>query len=102
MILFRKMGLFSFVHMNLYVLCPLPIVPKIILRKEKTLLLFVIRDHIGSTPLANLSNTLKADLERIWQGLSKVGEVPLFICYMGASIVPQVIQPFFFWHCRNV
>lgn len=41
-------------------------------RKEKTLLLFVIRDHVGATPLANLSNTLKADLERIWHGLSKV------------------------------
>lgn len=41
-------------------------------RKEKTLLLFVIRDHVGATPLANLSNTLKADLEKIWQGLSKV------------------------------
>ncbi|GJJ68409.1 protein SEY1 [Entomortierella parvispora] len=39
--------------------------------KEKTLLLFVIRDHVGATPLANLSNTLKADLDRIWQGLSK-------------------------------
>jgi len=42
------------------------------LRKEKTLLLFVIRDHVGSTPLENLSSTLKADLERIWHDLSKV------------------------------
>ncbi|CAG8456477.1 RHD3/Sey1 [Gigaspora rosea] len=39
--------------------------------KEKTLLLFVIRDHVGSTPLANLSNTLTADLERIWDSVSK-------------------------------
>ncbi|CAG8517607.1 13891_t:CDS:10 [Racocetra persica] len=39
--------------------------------KEKTLLLFVIRDHVGATPLANLSNTLTADLERIWDGVSK-------------------------------
>ncbi|KAF9986377.1 Dynamin-like GTPase that mediates homotypic ER fusion [Mortierella antarctica] len=39
--------------------------------KEKTLLLFVIRDHVGSTPLENLSSTLKADLERIWHELSK-------------------------------
>ncbi|RHZ82865.1 hypothetical protein Glove_103g237 [Diversispora epigaea] len=38
---------------------------------EKTLLLFVIRDHVGATPLANLSNTLTADLERIWQSVSK-------------------------------
>jgi len=40
--------------------------------KEKTLLFFVIRDHIGATPLSNLSNTLRSDLEQIWRGLSKV------------------------------
>lgn len=38
---------------------------------ERTCLLFVIRDHIGTTPLANLSNTLTKDLENIWAGLSK-------------------------------
>ena len=40
--------------------------------KEKALLLFVIRDHIGATPLANLQRTLTVDLERLWDGLSKV------------------------------
>jgi hypothetical protein len=39
--------------------------------KEKTLLLMVIRDFVGATPLENLANTLKADLEKIWQSLSK-------------------------------
>ncbi|KAF9585060.1 Dynamin-like GTPase that mediates homotypic ER fusion [Lunasporangiospora selenospora] len=39
--------------------------------KEKTLLFFVIRDHVGATPLTNLANTLLADLDRIWQSLSK-------------------------------
>ncbi|KAF7730665.1 Dynamin-like GTPase that mediates homotypic ER fusion [Apophysomyces ossiformis] len=39
--------------------------------KEKTLLLFVIRDHVGATPLENLAKTLQADLEKIWAGLSK-------------------------------
>ncbi|KAI9354914.1 RHD3/Sey1 [Pilaira anomala] len=39
--------------------------------KEKTLLLIVIRDFVGSTPLENLANTLKADLEKIWASLSK-------------------------------
>ncbi|CAG8471770.1 8937_t:CDS:10 [Scutellospora calospora] len=29
------------------------------------------QDHVGATPLANLSNTLTADLERIWQSVSK-------------------------------
>ncbi|CAO3574363.1 unnamed protein product [Mortierella alpina] len=43
--------------------------------KEKTLLLFVIRDHVGSTPLENLSSTLKADLEKIWHDLSKPEEL---------------------------
>lgn len=37
----------------------------------RTLLLFVIRDHIGQTPLANLEATLTADLKRIWDNLSK-------------------------------
>ncbi|EPZ33991.1 RHD3/Sey1 domain-containing protein, partial [Rozella allomycis CSF55] len=37
----------------------------------KKLLLFVIRDFEGSTPLINLENTLRSDLDRIWRGLSK-------------------------------
>ncbi|KAL8748026.1 MAG: hypothetical protein Q9190_000176 [Brigantiaea leucoxantha] len=37
----------------------------------RSLLFFVIRDHLGTTPLANLRNTLIADLTRIWSGLSK-------------------------------
>ncbi|KAG2210994.1 hypothetical protein INT47_000154 [Mucor saturninus] len=39
--------------------------------KEKTLLLIVIRDFVGSTPLENLAKTLKADLEKIWASLAK-------------------------------
>lgn len=31
----------------------------------------MIRDHIGQTPLANLAATLKQDLNRIWDSLSK-------------------------------
>ncbi|KAF9478797.1 protein SEY1 [Pholiota conissans] len=41
----------------------------------RTLLLFVIRDHIGQTPLANLQATLTADLNRIWDSLSKPTEL---------------------------
>ncbi|KAF2810893.1 root hair defective 3 GTP-binding protein [Mytilinidion resinicola] len=37
----------------------------------KTLLFFVIRDHIGTTPMSNLRNTLLQDLSRIWSTLSK-------------------------------
>jgi hypothetical protein len=37
----------------------------------RSLLFFVIRDHVGRTPLENLRNTLLADLGRIWDSLSK-------------------------------
>jgi protein SEY1 len=42
---------------------------------QRTLLLFVIRDHIGATPLANLQNTLTQDMHRIWETLSKPEEL---------------------------
>ncbi|KAK6997085.1 protein SEY1 [Favolaschia claudopus] len=41
----------------------------------RTLLFFVIRDHIGVTPLANLQATLTTDLNRIWESLSKPPEL---------------------------
>ena len=34
-------------------------------------MLFVIRDHVGATPLANLAQTLQSDLTKIWDSLSK-------------------------------
>lgn len=37
----------------------------------RSLLFFVIRDFLGTTPLANLRNTLVQDLSRIWESLSK-------------------------------
>lgn len=40
-------------------------------KPNKSLILFVIRDHIGTTPLANLQATVQADLQRIWESLSK-------------------------------
>ncbi|KAI9295173.1 root hair defective 3 GTP-binding protein [Neoconidiobolus thromboides FSU 785] len=39
--------------------------------KGKTLLFFVIRDHIGKVPLSHLSETLKQDLQRCWNELAK-------------------------------
>ncbi|KZT40769.1 root hair defective 3 GTP-binding protein [Sistotremastrum suecicum HHB10207 ss-3] len=42
---------------------------------QRTLLLFVIRDHLGTTPLSNLQQTLTTDLLRIWDSLSKPSEV---------------------------
>lgn len=40
-------------------------------KDHKVLLLFVIRDHVGATPLSNLSNTLTADLEKMWSSINK-------------------------------
>ncbi|KAG0279927.1 Dynamin-like GTPase that mediates homotypic ER fusion [Linnemannia exigua] len=66
--------------------------------KEKTLLLFVIRDHVGATPLANLSNTLKADLERIWHGLSKPEgledcKITDYFDFMFTTLAHKLLQP---------
>ncbi|KAG0002195.1 Dynamin-like GTPase that mediates homotypic ER fusion [Entomortierella chlamydospora] len=66
--------------------------------KEKTLLLFVIRDHVGATPLANLSNTLRADLDRIWQGLSKPEgledcKISDYFDYMFTTLPHKLLQP---------
>ncbi|KZW00220.1 root hair defective 3 GTP-binding protein [Exidia glandulosa HHB12029] len=38
---------------------------------QRTLLLFVIRDHVGQTPLANLQATLTSDLLKIWDSIAK-------------------------------
>jgi hypothetical protein len=40
------------------------------LSQTKTLLLFIIRDYIG-TPLEKLKGTLLSDLDRLWTGISK-------------------------------
>lgn len=37
----------------------------------RSLLFFVIRDHLGTTPLANLQNTLIQDLNKLWSTISK-------------------------------
>ncbi|KAF9303103.1 Dynamin-like GTPase that mediates homotypic ER fusion [Mortierella antarctica] len=66
--------------------------------KEKTLLFFVIRDHVGSTPLANLSNTLRADLDRIWYGLSKPEgledcKITDYFDFMFTTLPHKLLQP---------
>lgn len=42
---------------------------------QRTLLMFVIRDHVGATPLSNLEATLSADMQKIWDSLSKPAEL---------------------------
>lgn len=40
-------------------------------KTSRSLIYFVIRDFLGTTPLQNLRNTLMQDLSRIWTSLSK-------------------------------
>lgn len=41
-------------------------------KKERSLLFFVIRDHLGTTPLDNLAMSIRSDLEKMWNALQKV------------------------------
>ncbi|KAI5963861.1 SEY1 [Candida theae] len=42
---------------------------------HKVLLLIVIRDHVGTTPVESLAETITQDLRKIWDSLSKPGEL---------------------------
>ena len=66
--------------------------------KDKTLLLFVIRDHIGVTPLENLSATIMADLTKIWHSLSKpegleASQITDFFDFMFTTLPHKILQP---------
>lgn len=43
-------------------------------QSEKCLLLFVIRDFTGLTPLSNLGQSLQSDMQKIWEDLNKPEE----------------------------
>lgn len=64
----------------------------------RSLLFFVIRDHIGSTPLANLRNTLLADLTNIWSSLSKPkglenSRIEDYFDFAFAALPHKLLQP---------
>ncbi|CAG8573267.1 11713_t:CDS:10 [Ambispora gerdemannii] len=61
--------------------------------KEKTLLLFVIRDHVGQTPLSDLSNTLTADLGRIWQKGLENCKIDDYFDFMFTALPHKVLLP---------
>ncbi|PWZ03424.1 root hair defective 3 GTP-binding protein [Testicularia cyperi] len=66
--------------------------------KDKTLLLFVIRDHIGVTPVQNLSTTIMADLTKIWTSLSKPdgmesSQISDFFDFMFTTLPHKLLQP---------
>ncbi|KAH8093879.1 RHD3/Sey1 [Cristinia sonorae] len=44
-------------------------------RTQRTLLLFVIRDHIGQTPLTSLASSLSVDMQKLWDSISKPPEL---------------------------
>ncbi|RKU42951.1 Protein sey1 [Coniochaeta pulveracea] len=64
----------------------------------RSLLFFVIRDHIGVTPLANLRNTLVQDLGRIWSSISKPqglenSKIEDYFDFAFAALPHKVLQP---------
>jgi len=64
----------------------------------RSLLFFVIRDHLGTTPLANLRNTLVQDLSRIWSGLNKPpglekSKIEDYFDFAFATLPHKILQP---------
>lgn len=64
----------------------------------RSLLFFVIRDHIGTTPLSNLQNTLIADLTKIWATLSKPpglerSQIEDYFDFAFAALPHKILQP---------
>ncbi|KAL3427614.1 protein sey1 [Phlyctema vagabunda] len=64
----------------------------------RSLLFFVIRDHLGTTPLANLRNTLIQDLTNIWSTLSKPkglekSKIEDYFDFAFAALPHKILQP---------
>ena len=64
----------------------------------RSLLFFVIRDHLGTTPLVNLRNTLIQDLSRIWSGLNKPpglekSKIDDYFDFAFAALPHKILQP---------
>jgi protein SEY1 len=64
----------------------------------RSLLFFVIRDHIGTTPLSNLRNTLLQDLTKIWSSLSKPpglenSRIEDYFDFAFAALPHKILQP---------
>ncbi|PQE24699.1 putative sey1 protein [Rutstroemia sp. NJR-2017a WRK4] len=64
----------------------------------RSLLFFVIRDHLGTTPLTNLRNTLIQDLTAIWTSLSKPpglekSQIDDYFDFAFATLPHKILQP---------
>ena len=79
----------------------LRVVVRLLIRNRsnpRSLLFFVIRDHLGTTPLANLRNTLVQDLSRIWSGLNKPpglekSKIEDYFDFAFAALPHKILQP---------
>ncbi|SPQ20615.1 e7f7be94-434f-4c8d-b2b4-396a504c7fff [Thermothielavioides terrestris] len=66
--------------------------------QTRSLLFFVIRDHIGNTPLSNLRDTLIQDLTRIWSSISKPqglenSKIEDYFDFAFAALPHKILQP---------
>eukprot|EP00158_Paraphelidium_tribonemae_P005714 Partr_v1_DN27479_c0_g1_i2_m71464 putative Cooperates with the reticulon proteins and tubule- shaping DP1 family proteins to generate and maintain the structure of the tubular endoplasmic reticulum network. Has GTPase activity, which is required for its function in ER organization (By similarity) len=66
--------------------------------QSKTLLFFVIRDHVGVTPLANLENVTRESLAKIWKELAKPeglesSQMTDFFDFKFAALPHKILQP---------
>lgn len=64
----------------------------------RSLLFFVIRDHLGTTPLQNLRNTLLQDMSKIWSTLSKPpgleqSKIEDYFDFAFAALPHKILQP---------
>ncbi len=64
----------------------------------RSLLFFVIRDHLGTTPLSNLRNTLIQDLIKLWSSISKPqglenSKIDDYFDFGFAALPHKVLQP---------
>lgn len=64
----------------------------------RSLLFFVIRDHIGNTPLENLRNTLIQDMTKIWSSISKPqgldnSRIEDYFDFAFAALPHKILQP---------
>ncbi|KAF3919864.1 hypothetical protein ABW21_db0200677 [Orbilia brochopaga] len=65
---------------------------------HRSLLFFVIRDHIGQTPLQTLQADLMADLNNLWRGLSKPpglesSQISDFFDFTFTTLPHKLLQP---------
>ncbi|KAF1810070.1 root hair defective 3 GTP-binding protein [Eremomyces bilateralis CBS 781.70] len=64
----------------------------------RSLLFFVIRDHLGHTPLANLRNTLLQDLSRLWSTINKppgleISTIDDYFDFAFVALPHKILQP---------